>query len=85
MIITHPILKATPYKTYENFINCGCSCSHEKTNCYFYESVQDMGAHIPTCNYYGKLGYCPCKNCEKFISEKDVYNKIKNYVDKKFK
>lgn len=28
-----------------------------KTDCYFYEEVQDMAAHIPTCNYHGKLGY----------------------------
>lgn len=37
-----------------------------KKDCYFYDEEPDMGAHIPICNYHGKLGYCPCERCEKF-------------------
>lgn len=54
-----------------------------KTDCYFYEEVQDMAAHIPTCNYHGQLGYCPCKDCPKYISRKEVLGMVKKKVDSK--
>lgn len=53
-----------------------------KTDCYFYEEVQDMAAHIPTCSYHGKLGYCPCENCPKYIPSKEVFGMVKEKVDK---
>ncbi len=66
---------------------CGCSCFNQpkerNTDCYFYEDVQDMGAHIPTCNYHKQLGYCPCENCKKYIKYSDVSKVVRKYVDKK--
>ena len=56
-----------------------------KTDCYFYEEVQDMAAHIPTCNYHGKLGYCKCEDCHKYISSKEVFRIVKEKVDNKNK
>lgn len=52
-----------------------------KTDCYFYEEVVDMGGHIPTCGYYAELGYCPCEKCSKYISNKDVSSKVREFVD----
>lgn len=52
-----------------------------KCNCYFYHEEQDMGASIPTCNYYFKLGYRPCKNCEKYVDKSEVYRLVKYYAD----
>ena len=54
-----------------------------KTDCYFYEEVQDMAAHIPTCNYHGKLGYCKCEDCPKYISSKEVFRMAREKVDNK--
>lgn len=54
-----------------------------KTDCYFYEEVQDMAAHIPTCNYHGKLGYCKCEDCPKYITRKEVFEMVKKKVDSK--
>lgn len=66
------------------FGTCGCfNQPKEKTDCYFYHEEQDMGAHIPTCNYHHKLGYCPCENCEKYIKRSDVFKIIKERVDNK--
>lgn len=56
-----------------------------KEDCYFYVEVQDMGGRIPTCNYIQELGKCPCLNCKKYIARKDVYQLIKNIVDKEDK
>lgn len=53
-----------------------------KTDCYFYEEVRDMAAHIPTCNYHGKLGYCKCKDCPKYISRKEAFKMVREKVDK---
>lgn len=39
-----------------------------KEDCYYYCEVQDMQARIPTCNYHGVLGYCPCEGCNKYVS-----------------
>lgn len=72
---------------YPIFSNGFCGCFNqtkpkEKTDCYFYTEVQDMGAHIPTCNYHHKLGHCPCTDCKKYIKSSDVFDIIKNHVDK---
>lgn len=53
-----------------------------KTDCYFYEEVQDMAAYIPTCNYYKQLGKCPCENCKKYISGSNVLKIVRKMVDK---
>ncbi|MDE6763714.1 MAG: hypothetical protein K2J73_08560 [Oscillospiraceae bacterium] len=66
---------------YLSFAGCGCSRkTNYKENCYFYEAVRDMGATIPTCNYYAKLGYCPCEDCNKYISKSTVFEMVKNKV-----
>lgn len=54
-----------------------------KESCYFYNSVKDMSDNIPTCDYYGKLGYCPCDGCVKFIDKSDVFNIVKRVADGK--
>lgn len=72
------------YPMYFDGYMCGCDCSNqpkEKTDCFFYEEVKDMGAHIPTCNYHHKLGYCPCDGCMKYIKHIDVSNGVRKYVD----
>ena len=52
-----------------------------KEDCYFYNEVQDMSAHIPTCEYHHKLGHCPCDKCDKYIPKSDVYKIVKERVD----
>jgi hypothetical protein len=54
-----------------------------KESCYFYNSVKDMGGNIPTCDYYGKLGYCPCNECVKFVDKSEVFDIVKKIADKK--
>ena len=54
-----------------------------KESCYFYNSVKDMSANIPTCDYYGKLGYCPCGECMKFIDKSEVFYISKKIADKR--
>lgn len=69
--------------TAEHISFIGCSCFSEltkKENCYFYQEVRDMGATIPTCNYYAKLGHCPCEDCKKYISKSTVFEMVKNKV-----
>lgn len=73
---------------YPIFSNGFCGCfnqtkTKEKTDCYFYTEVQDMGAHITTCGYHHKLGYCPCEDCKKYIHSGDVLEGVREYVDKR--
>ena len=82
-------IKQLPPPTYPSFsygeMAIGhCCCMEkpkEKRDCYFYHSEPDMGAHIDVCSYYGKLGYCPCENCEKYIKKSDAFKMMKEYVD----
>lgn len=61
---------------------CGCSMKPEhKEDCYWFDNVQDMGAHIQTCGYYHKLGYCPCDGCGKYIRKSEVSKIVREYVD----
>lgn len=61
---------------------CGCfNQPKEKADCYFYHEEHQMAASIPTCNYHGQLGYCPCKDCDKYIKSSDVFRIVKNHVD----
>lgn len=69
---------------------CGCGCFNqpkEKEDCYFYHGEYHMGGTIPTCNYYEKLGYCPCEGCNKYVPRKEVsrrvFQAVKDYVDKR--
>lgn len=70
-------------------MDCRIQCAivdlkpEHKRDCYFYEEVRDMVAHIHTCNYHGKLGYCKCKDCPKYISGKEVFKMVKEKVDNK--
>ena len=54
-----------------------------KCDCHYYEEVQDMGAHIPTCkceiNNIG-LGWCKCENCQWYISNTEAEKIIRNYM-----
>lgn len=54
-------------------------------SCYFFHNVDLGGAHAKTCDYYQKLGYCPCIDCDKYISHKEVYSMVKNRVDARSK
>lgn len=54
-----------------------------RTDCYWYESVQDMSAHIDCCNLDDDLYACPCTmDCEYFIGKKEVDRIIGEYVGK---
>ena len=64
-------------KDYELIKSIG---KEHKEGCYFYNEVQDMSAHIPTCEYYHKFGYCPCDKCDKYFSKSDVYKLVKERV-----
>lgn len=65
---------------------CGCEVgSPHKEDCYFYSTVQDMGADISCCNLHKELGNCPCKNCTKFLDESDAFKIIRDYVNKEEK
>ena len=59
--------------------------SKKKTDCYYYHEEQDMGAHIPTCNRYCRLGYCPCEACDKYLSKGKADDILKMFADKAIK
>lgn len=66
---------------------CGCcetkNSPKHKEDCFFFHSETDMGATIPTCSYYSQgLGFCPCENCKKYISNSNAYSIIKAEVEK---
>lgn len=77
--------KVSPYQI-SNIGFCGCgmpiSDNRFREDCYFYYEEPDMGAHIPTCNYYKKLGYCPCNKCDKFFDKSEVHSIIKEKVER---
>ena len=50
-------------------------------NCYFYEEIRDMGAHVSVCAYYGESGKCPCSGCTKYIDRHDAVKIVKDHVD----
>ena len=62
-----------------------CSCFSEKPTqnreCYFYHDEKHMGGSIPTCNYFDKLGYCPCDDYKKYIKRSEVFKMVKEHVD----
>lgn len=66
-------------------IQCMCDAQRirYKESCYFYHEERDMCATIPTCNYYSQLGYCPCKECNKYISKAEVREMVRKIVDER--
>ena len=76
-------LTCSPYNSCSP-LYCGCGVEvpkKYKEDCYFYYEEPDMGAHIPTCNYFGKLGFCPCDGCKKHIKNQEIFKKAKEMVD----
>ncbi len=57
----------------------------KKEDCYYYNDVRDMGGRIPTCNYYQKLGYCPCDDCRFYIKGQTVCRIVKQYIEEQLK
>lgn len=57
----------------------------QNEDCYYYNDVRDMGATIPTCDYYHKLGYCPCEGCRIYIQNKMVSRIVRQYIDEQLK
>lgn len=74
-----------------NYI-CGCNgigvgiCDEReyKKDCYNYQEIQDMGAHIPTCKLEHELGMCPCKGCAKFVSKEEIRSIVNEYLRTKY-
>lgn len=47
--------------------------------CYWYAEWEDMGARVPTCDYYKQYGKCPCElECEHFITKTEVDDIVRN-------
>ena len=59
----------------------GYSAGRHNEDCYWFDSVQDRGAHIPTCDYFGRLGYCPCDNCDKYITNRTISKIVKHIYE----
>ena len=53
-----------------------------KEDCFFFFRDTSMGA--VGCSYDVDLPWdvCPCENCDKYINHNDVYQIIKEYVDR---
>lgn len=64
-----------------NIYGCNRNEVIHKTECYYYYEEQDMGAHIPCCRYHKKYGYCPCDNCEHYISKQSVDRVVREMGD----
>lgn len=55
-----------------------------KTDCYFYETVQDMGGSFEICNYPSKFEdkcYAKCDKCRRYISNKMADMLIRLHID----
>lgn len=69
---------------FSQFIGCGCTPkSTMRQDCYFYSEDMDMGAIIKCCSFHGGYGYCPCGECDKFISKSEAYNIIRKHADER--
>ena len=74
---------------FENFCKCapnyGCNFNEPKTykqDCYFYEEMQDMNAHIPYCSYYDNMEPNDCnEQCKYYISKSNVFKLIKDKME----
>lgn len=52
-----------------------------KRDCFFCQDYQDMGATVYTCDYHKQYGYCPCEECDKYVSKGTASNFIRDMVD----
>ena len=59
-------------------------CNDYREECYNYQEIQDMGAHIPTCRLEHMLGECPCKGCTKFVSKDEIRKVVNQYLNEKY-
>ena len=51
---------------------------HIIRSCYWCHEYKDMNAIVPTCEYYGEYGSCPCiAECKHYINELEVDNIIR--------
>lgn len=52
--------------------------------CYWCHEYMDMNATVPTCEYYGKYGDCPCEpNCKHRISSQEVNDIIRKHIQER--
>ena len=56
-----------------------------KRDCFFYSEYKEHPASIPTCNYFGEIGLCPCTDCPLYISNDDAETIVKNHVYERIK
>lgn len=46
---------------------CSCGIDDYKRDCYWYDEVQEMGAHIPIC---GRKDSVECRGCKYYLTKK---------------
>ena len=56
-----------------------CSIEIRNTDCYYYDTIQDMGAHIPIC----KNSHCSdlpvCDNCKYYLDKSETDKIIESW------
>lgn len=53
--------------------------------CYWYNVYNDMQARVPTCEYYGEYGHCPCDyDCKHYISKQEADDIIRKRSSGRF-
>ena len=70
------------YRTYD----CGLDLNQPryKEDCYYYGETKDMGAIIRYCTQSEiEWGYCPCEECDKYISNAEASKIIREYIGKR--
>lgn len=78
-------IKKSEYIPGSFVFGCGCNDRNEfREDCYNYQEIRDMGAHIPTCRLESKLGMCSCEGCRKFVSKEEIQNVIHKYLQNKY-
>lgn len=58
-----------------------------KKSCVFYESIQDMGSHIDTCQLKaesGKIEVPKCGNCIYYINRLEARAYLSQYLQKEY-
>lgn len=58
-----------------------------KKSCVFYESIQDMGSHIDTCQLkaeVGKIVIPKCDNCIYYIHRSRARDLLSEYIRKEY-
>lgn len=51
----------------------------KQEDCFYYQEERAMEGRIPCCKLHHGLGNCPCENCEKFISEAEARDIVRNH------